>query len=126
MLQYFSTSNTLIMQMLHHPYCTKSCNAFQYLDDHEIVAEVIDLTSFKFDRSFIESLLKKLSCNVNDIIRTNEPVYVKHYAGKNLSTDELIDALVQHPILLQRPIFIEGDKAVIGRPASKVLEIYRK
>jgi arsenate reductase (glutaredoxin) len=113
------------MKMLHHPYCTKSCAALDFLKDNDLNAEVIDLTKNKPTKEFLSDLLKKLSIPAFDLVRTSESVYQKKFEEKILTEDEWIEAIVAHPILLQRPIFIEGDRAVIGRPVERVYEILK-
>ena len=57
-----------------------------------------------------------------ELVRHGEAVYKENYAGKTLTDEEWLDALVAHPILIERPIVVRGDRAVIGRPAEKVME----
>ena len=57
-----------------------------------------------------------------DLVRHGEAAYKENYAGKELSDEEWLDALVAHPILIERPIVVRGDRAVIGRPAERVME----
>lgn len=111
--------------MLHHPYCTKSCAALDFVKLNQLDAEVIDLTKNKPTKEFLTDLLKKLGISAFELVRTNETVYLKKFEGKNLSEAEWIEAIVANPILLQRPIFIEGDRAVIGRPVERVFELLK-
>jgi len=59
-----------------------------------------------------------------EIVRKGEDVFKSDYAGRELSEDEWLDALVAHPILIERPIVVRGERAVIGRPPEKVLELF--
>jgi arsenate reductase len=113
------------MKMLHHPYCTKSCAALEFLKSSGLNAEVMDLTKNKPTKEFLSDLLKKLGIPAFELVRTSESVYQKKFEGKILSESEWIDAIVAHPILLQRPIFIEGDRAVIGRPVERVYDLMK-
>lgn len=113
------------MKMLHHPYCTKSCAALGFLKANDLNADVVDLTKNKPTKEFLSDLLKKLGIPAFELVRTSESVYKKKFEGKIFSDEEWIDAIVVHPILLQRPIFIEGDKAVIGRPVERVYELMK-
>lgn len=113
------------MKMLHHPYCTKSCAALDFLKANHLETEVVDLTQNKPTREFLVDLLKKLGIQAFELVRTSESVYQKKFEGKILSEAEWIDAIVAHPILLQRPIFIEGDRAVIGRPVERVYDLMK-
>src|SRR5688572_28522417 len=113
------------MKMLHHPYCTRSCAALEFVKDNQLTVELVDLTQNKPTREFLVELLSKLNIPAFELVRTSEPVYVKKFEGKILSEDEWIDAIVANPILLQRPIFIEGDRAIIGRPVERVFELFK-
>lgn len=95
------------MKMLHHPYCTKSCAALDFLKDNNLNAEVVDLTKNKPSKESLSDLLKKLGIPAFELVRTSESVYQKKFEGKVLSEEEWIDAIVAHPILLQRPILLK-------------------
>ncbi len=71
----------------------------------------------------LKDLLNKLGLKPFEIIRTTEPVFEKKFKDKTLTDEEWLDALIQNPILLQRPILVSGDKAIIGRPVEKVVEL---
>jgi len=111
------------MKMLHHNYCTKSLCALDFANSKNITIEVVDYIKNPLTKEELIDLLKKLKINAADLIRKSEPVFVKKYEGKNLSEEDWIAAMIQHPILIERPVFINGDKAVIGRPAERVFEI---
>lgn len=88
----------------------KKFNTVEYLKDVPTVDE-------------LKGLIKKLKIKPFDLIRTKEPLFIEKYKGKNLSDEEWIKVMHENPILIQRPIIINGNKAVIGRPPEKVLEI---
>lgn len=71
----------------------------------------------------LQTLLTKLGATAIDIIRTGEQVFAEQYAGKQLSDNELLKAIIDNPILLQRPIVVNGDKAIIARPPQLVKDI---
>jgi arsenate reductase len=71
----------------------------------------------------LKDLLKKLQLPVTEILRKIEPLYTEQYEGKEMSEDEWLQIIVDNPVLLQRPIVVIGDKAVIPRPPEKLLEI---
>jgi arsenate reductase len=59
-----------------------------------------------------------------DLVRRGEAVFQEKYAGRTLTDEEWLDALVADPILIERPIVVLGDRAVLGRPPEKVLELF--
>jgi arsenate reductase (glutaredoxin) len=111
------------MQMIHNNYCTKSLCALDLVKEKELSVELVDYMKNPLTKEQIADLLRKLGMSAFDLVRKSEPVYAKKFEGKNLSEEEWIDAMVHHPILIERPIFINGEKAVIGRPAERVFEI---
>jgi arsenate reductase len=71
----------------------------------------------------LKKILKLLKLTPIELVRQNETIWKDTYKGKNLSDEEIINAMIEHPKLMQRPIVINGDKAVIGRPPERVFDI---
>lgn len=111
------------MKIFHNPRCSKSRCALDILNEKEIDFEVVKYLEDTPTKEDIKDLLKKLGMKAEDVVRKGEAIYKENFKGKELSEDEWIDALVEHPRLIERPIFINGDKAVIGRPPERILEI---
>ncbi len=74
-------------------------------------------------RSELEDILKKLGIPAMQLVRKSEPIYKDHFKGKVLTEEEWIDAMVQYPKLIERPIVIDGQRAILGRPPENVLEL---
>lgn len=68
-------------------------------------------------------IVAKLGIKPHELIRKGESVYINEYKGKVLSDEEWIAAMVAHPILIERPVVVAGDKAVIARPTEKIIDI---
>ena len=73
--------------------------------------------------SQLKELITVLGIEAKDLVRTSEAIYKEQYKGKDLSASEWIEAMVAHPQLIQRPIVVKGNKAVLGRPPENVEEI---
>lgn len=86
---------------------------FEVVNYLEVAPNVVELTG----------IVEKLGIPAQDLVRKTEPVYKEKYKGKVLSETEWILAMVENPILIERPILVSGDKAVIGRPTEKVNDI---
>jgi len=71
----------------------------------------------------LKQLLRKARLKPQDVLRTKEAVYREQIAGRNLSDDELVQMMVDHPELIQRPIVVRGDKAVLARPVTNLAEL---
>lgn len=68
----------------------------------------------------LSRILEKLGMRADQLIRKNEAIWKEQYRGKDLSENELLDAMVKYPKLIERPIVIEGEKAVLGRPTENI------
>jgi arsenate reductase (glutaredoxin) len=71
----------------------------------------------------LKTLLRSAGLKPQDVLRTNEPTYRQQVAGKNLSDDQLLQLMADHPELIQRPIVVRGNKAVLARPVDKLAEL---
>lgn len=107
----------------HHPRCSKSRAACQLIAARGVEASVIDYLTSPPSRDELRSLLDKLGMTASELVRRGEAAFSEHYAGRELSDEQWLDALIAHPILIERPIVVCGDRAVIGRPPEKVLEL---
>ena len=106
----------------HNARCSKSRGVCELLDRKKVKAEIVEYLKTPPAADDIKALLKKLGIKAADLVRTNEPVYEELYKGKKLTEAQWIKAMEKHPILIQRPILVRGDEAIIGRPEEKVLE----
>ncbi len=108
----------------HNPRCSKSRQTLQLLQDKGVEPEVVLYLETPPSKETLAELLKKLDISARDLLRSGEDAYKElQLKDKNLSEKQLIDAMVQHPILIQRPIVVKGDRAVLGRPPENVLEL---
>lgn len=106
----------------HNPKCSKSREALKLLEEKGNSFEVFKYLDTPPSRGEITALLKKLGVSAGELMRTKEDVY-KELGLANVSDEEkLIDALVEHPKLIERPILIEENRAIIGRPVEKTIE----
>ena len=71
----------------------------------------------------LKDLLRRAGLRPGDVLRTKEPAYKQHFAGKDLSDDELIHLMARHPELIQRPIVVKGGKAVLARPVENLKKL---
>ena len=110
--------------IFHNPRCSKSRAALQIVKKLGIEPIIIEYLKNPPTPEKIKLILDKLGVNPRDIMRTKEPVYLeKELNNQDLANEELIDAIAESPILLERPIILVGEKAAIGRPPELILEI---
>ncbi|WP_421943177.1 arsenate reductase (glutaredoxin) [Pedobacter sp.] len=112
-----------MIQIYHNNRCTKSRQAFQELENSGKPFEVIYYLETHPNKAQLEELLAKLNIKPFDLIRKGERVYLENYKGKSLTDSEWIDVMVENPILIERPIVVSGNKAVIARPTERIKEI---
>ncbi len=113
-----------MITVYHNGRCGKSRDALKYLEDRNIPFTVVEYLKETPNEKLLQSLLKKLNIKPHDLIRTKEAVYIESYKDKTLSDAEWIQAMVTHPILIERPVVVFGNKAVIARPAEKIAELF--
>ena len=112
------------VRVYHNARCSKSRSACQLLEGRGATLEIVEYLKSPPSRDELADVLRKLHMCAAEIVRKGEDVFKSDYAGRELSEDEWLDALVAHPILIERPIVVRGERAVIGRPPEKVLELF--
>jgi arsenate reductase len=110
--------------LYHNPRCAKSRAALALLEQEGIQPELRLYLETPPGKEELKTLLKQLGIPVRDMLRTSEEAYEELALGQNsLSDDEILTAIAAEPILLQRPIAVSGQHAIIGRPPELVLEL---
>ncbi len=108
----------------HNPRCSKSRQTLQLLTEHGAEPTVIEYLDTPPNHQELERILTLLGIGPRELMRTKEPEYQElQLDAPSLSRAALVDAMVQHPRLIERPIVIHGNRAAIGRPPEKILEI---
>ncbi|TZF86530.1 arsenate reductase (glutaredoxin) (plasmid) [Pedobacter sp. BS3] len=115
----------MMIQILHNNRCSKSRCALQYLENEHIAHQVIPYLENPLNKEELRELINKLGITPEALVRKNEAVYKEHYQDKTFSDEEWISILTENPILIERPIVIKGNKAVIGRPLETVVELLK-
>ena len=108
----------------HNPKCSKSRKVLEIIKSKNIEPIIILYLVNKLSKNEIKNLLSKLGLSIRDILRIGEDEYKNNnLKNENLSDDKLIDFLIRFPKLLQRPIVVKNNKAVIGRPPENILNL---
>lgn len=112
------------LTLYHNPRCSKSRAALQLLEERGLSPQIVRYLDTPPTVVQLHEVLSKLGISARALLRTGEDEYKNlNLAAADLSDAQLIDAMVAHPKLIERPILIAGNKAIIGRPPEKVLEI---
>lgn len=113
-----------MVRIYHNPRCSKSRATLQLLNDRGVQPEVIEYLDQPPDAAMLRDLLGKLGLEARQLLRKGEPEYRDlGLADESLTQDELIQAMIDHPRLMERPIVVSEAGARIGRPPESVLEI---
>ncbi len=113
------------VEIYHNPRCSKSRQTLQILQEHGVDAEIREYLKTPPDRDTLESVLKMLKMEPRDLMRKGEKEYKE--AGldnQELSREQLIQAMLDHPKLIERPIVIHNGRAALGRPPESVLDLF--
>lgn len=113
------------MKIYHNTRCAKSRDSFNLLTEKGIEFETIEYLKTPLTKDDLTELLVKLNIPAKELIRKGEADFKANFKGKELSEAEWIDAMVKFPKLIERPIVVKGDKAVIGRPIEKVIDLLK-
>lgn len=107
----------------HNPRCGKSRAALALLQERGIEPKVVEYLKAPLTKEALRTLVKKLGIEPEALVRKGEEIYKERYRDRTISADAWLTAMVEHPILIERPIVERGANAVIGRPPEKVLEL---
>lgn len=108
----------------HNPLCSKSRQTLELLEQHQQHPQIVEYLKTPPDTFTLKMLLIKLNISARDLLRRNELEYkTAGLENQNLSDDEIIAAMIKYPNLIERPIVVIGEKAILGRPPEKVLEL---
>ena len=108
----------------HNPNCSKSRQTLELLGEHGITPTIIEYLKTPPTAEKLKEILIQLGFAPRDLMRQKEAVYAEcELDNASLSDDDLIDFMVKHPILIERPIVLANSKAALGRPPERVLKI---
>ena len=113
----------------HNPRCSKSRNAVCFIDEIKLPStienvHVVEYLKNTFNKAELTDLLKKLGMTAEELVRKGESDYKENYKGKTLSESDWINVMLKFPKLIERPIIVFGDKAVVARPTGKINELF--
>lgn len=110
--------------LYHNPRCSKSRAALSLLREHGVEPDIVEYLKTPPDEAALRGLLKRLGLGARDVLRKGETPYKELGLGRDsVTAAELVAAIAANPILLERPIAVAGQRAVLGRPPERVLEL---
>jgi len=112
-----------MIQIYHNSRCTKSRECLAFLEDsgkeYEIIKYLEDIPTFEE----LKTIIKKLGIKPIELVRQKEKIWIENFKNIAMSDDEIMQAMISNPVLIERPIVINGNKAIIARPLEKASEI---
>jgi arsenate reductase len=112
-----------MITIYHNPRCGKSRECLAFITNSKQEFEVVKYLENPLNFNQLEEIIKKLNIKPIELIRNKESIWIDNFKGRTLSDKEIIQSMVDYPILMERPIAVKGEKAVIARPLDKIKEI---
>lgn len=112
-----------MINIYHNPRCSKSRQGVALLEESGKEFKIIKYLENVPTIEELESIIAKLGIKPLDLVRKNEAIWKSDYKGKTLTDKQIIEAMVANPKLIERPIVINGNKVVVGRPPQNILNI---
>lgn len=109
-----------MIQIYHNPRCGKSRNCLAFIEQTNQEYQIIPYLTETPSVDELKTLLKKLNIQPLDLVRTKEKIWIENFKGKELTNEQIIQAMADNPILIERPIVIKDGKAIIGRDLDLV------
>ncbi len=114
------------IQILYNPRCSKCREALSLLEEENCEIEIKEYLKETLTKKELKNILAKLDLKAFDIVRQKEDLFIKKFRGKDFTNEEWIQLLIENPILIERPIVIDGYKAIIGRPPELVIDLLQR
>ena len=109
----------------HNPRCGKSRAGLKAVEESGVDFEIVKYLDTKPSSEEIRSILSKLDMKPIELVRVKEVIWKESYKGKELSDNEVIQAMADNSKLIERPIVVKGEKAVLGRPTENIIEFLK-
>jgi arsenate reductase (glutaredoxin) len=109
----------------HNPRCSKSRETLALLQARGVEPKIVEYLKTPPSASQLKAIVKQLGIKPEQLVRKSEEVYKSKYVNQTLSDAQWIEAMVEHPSLIERPIVIRGQQAALGRPPQNVLQLFR-
>ena len=112
-----------MIQIYHNSRCTKSRECLAFLEEtgqeYEVIKYLEEVPSFEE----LKTIIHKLGIDPIELVRKKEKIWIENFKNKTMNDDEIIQTMILNPILIERPIVVNGDKAIIARPFKKASTI---
>lgn len=117
------TTSIKMIKIYHNPRCSKSRQGLSFLNDLNEDVTIINYMEQPFTFEELSKVIKFLGIKPIELVRTKENIWKEQFKNQELTDQEIIQAMVDHPKLIERPIVVKGDKAIVARPTEKINEL---
>ncbi|PHR98222.1 MAG: arsenate reductase (glutaredoxin) [Leeuwenhoekiella sp.] len=114
-----------MLKIYHNPRCRKSREGLAILEESGQDFEIVKYLDTPPSYLELAAILGKLNLKPIELVRKNEAIWKEQFKGKELSDEEIIQAMVDHPKLIERPIVVKNNEAVLGRPPENISELFK-
>lgn len=114
-----------MLQILHNPRCGKSRSCVAFTTQLNVPFEIVNYLENPLTAAELNALVKKLNIKPIELVRQKEKIWIDNYKGITMTDAEVLEALLKYPILMERPIVIDGNKAIIGREVEKLADFLK-
>ena len=114
-----------MIKIYHNPRCSKSRQAVNLLEGSGKKYELIKYLEDIPTEGELKEVIGKLNITPIELVRSKEKIWKEHFRGEKMSDPEIIRAMLKYPILIERPIVINGNRAAIGRPIERIVDILK-
>jgi arsenate reductase len=115
-----------MIEVYHNPRCGKSRNCLAFLDNNKQEYKITKYLEEAPSAETLKALLEKLQIKAIDLVRQKEKIWIENYKNQEMTDEAVIQAMVLHPILIERPIIIKGNKAIIAREMDKIETFFKE
>ena len=119
----FAVQTRNMIKIYHNNRCSKSREGLAILENSDKKIEIINYLENPPTKDELKAIIRKLGISPIQLVRKNEKVWKENFKNKELSDNDLIEAMTKYPKLIERPIVVSGDKAILGRPPENILQI---
>tara|TARA_B100000945_G_C20007864_1_gene424046 strand:+ start:232 stop:576 length:345 start_codon:yes stop_codon:yes gene_type:complete len=114
------------MKIYHNPRCRKSRETLSIIQSNNCQVTIIEYLKNPLNKSELKNIIRMLNISAFDLIRKEDTLFKKNYKNQKLTEEESLELLCLHPILIQRPIVVKDNEAILGRPPINVLDLLNK
>lgn len=112
-----------MITVYHNPRCSKSRASIAFLEEQGVAYKIIKYLEANLTQEDIKTMLNKLNYSPIQLVRTKDSFWQENFKNKTMTDQEIIDAMVSFPQIIERPVVINGPKAIVARPTEKISEI---